>query len=156
MPFSRSSRARSVADGIGILGSAACAIHCVATPLLLVAGAALPAWVGSDESFHRAMLWLVVPASTLAFGLGCRRHRDRWVLVLGVLGLLGLTLGAMAAHTLMGDHAEQGERVVTLVSAALLIAAHVRNVRGCRADASADARANRVGHTTTRTSTQVF
>ncbi len=43
-----------------------------------------------DESFHRTILWLVVPSSLLAFGLGCRRHRDPRVLLLGALGLAGI------------------------------------------------------------------
>jgi len=122
---------RSFADGIGILASAACALHCLAAPLLLVAGTTLPASFVTDERFHRMLLWAVLPASILAFGLGCRRHKDPWVLVLGVLGRLGLCAAVVASHDLIG---EAGARGVTVGSAGLLIAPHLRNYSRCRAD----------------------
>ena len=125
---------RPIADGIGIVGSAVCALHCVAAPALLVAGTALPAAIAPDETFHRTMLWLILPASALAFGLGCWLHKDRRVFSLGALGLAGLVASAALPHEALG---ETGERLVTLGSAGLLISAHVRNFRRCRAEACA-------------------
>jgi len=122
---------QSFADGIGILGSAACALHCVAAPVLLVAGTTLPASFVTDERFHQMLLWVVFPASILAFGIGCWRHKDRWVFLLGALGLFGLSSAVVAPHDLIG---EIGERWVTVGSAGLLVAAHLRNLRRCRAD----------------------
>ena len=119
-----------MADGVGLVGSAVCALHCVAAPLLLVAGTTLPASFVADEAFHRMLLWVILPAAVLAFGLGCWQHKDRWVLGLGVVGLAGLACSAAVSHALIG---ETGERVVTLASAGILIAAHVRNFRRCRA-----------------------
>ena len=130
MERTRSLGVRSFADGIGILGSATCALHCIAAPVLLVAGTALPASFVTDESFHQMLLWAILPASTLAFGLGCWRHKDHSVLLLGVLGLLGLSSSVAAPHDLIG---EIGERWVTVGSAGLLIAAHLRNFKLCRA-----------------------
>lgn len=123
---------RSVADGIGVLGSAACALHCLAAPVLLVAGTTLPAPFWTGESVHQALLWAILPASTLAFGLGCWRHGDRWVFLLGALGLFGLIV-SVAALDLIG---ESGERWGTLGSGAVLIAAHLRNGKRCRAEGS--------------------
>ena len=120
---------RTIADGLGIVGATACAIHCIAIPTLLVIGAAIPAFLPGDESFHRSMLWLVVPSAVIAFALGCWRHKDRWVLLLGALGAAGLVLSGTVLHDLMG---EAGEKVVTLGSAGLLITAHVRNFKLCR------------------------
>ncbi|MCG8588026.1 MAG: MerC domain-containing protein [Proteobacteria bacterium] len=122
---------RSLADGIGIVGSALCALHCIAAPVLLVAGTTLPAAFMTDESFHEMLLWTILPAAILAFGLGCWRHKDRGVLLLGVLGLVGLSSSVAAPHDLIGEF---GERFLTLGSAGLLIAAHLRNFRRCRAD----------------------
>lgn len=127
----RSLDVRSVADGIGLLGSAFCVLHCLAAPALLVAGTALPASFLADESFHQMLLWVILPAAILAFGLGCWRHKDRWVLLLGALGLFGLSSAVAAPHDLIG---ELGERIVTIGSAGLLIAAHLRNFERCRAD----------------------
>ncbi|MDJ0868627.1 MAG: MerC domain-containing protein [Myxococcota bacterium] len=132
MERTRSFGVRSFADGVGILGSAVCALHCAAAPVLLVVGTSLQASFLADETFHQMLLWAILPASILAFGLGCWRHKDRWVLLLGVLGLLGLSFAVAAAHNLIG---EIGERIVTVGSAGILIGAHLRNFRLCRADA---------------------
>ena len=90
----------------------------------------MPASFLADEAFHQVLLLAVLPASLLAFGLGCWQHKDRGVLLLGALGLLGLCSPVAAPHELLG---EVGERWVTVGSAALLIAAHLRNFSRCRA-----------------------
>ncbi|MEM7483180.1 MAG: MerC domain-containing protein [Acidobacteriota bacterium] len=123
---------RTIADGLGVLGAAACALHCIALPALLVLGTTLPTVFFADESFHRSMLWWVVPAAVIAFALGCKRHRDRRVLLLGVLGVAGLLLSGTVLHDLMGETAE---KLATLGSAILLVCAHLRNYRLCRSDA---------------------
>ena len=120
---------RNVADWLGIAASTACGVHCVILPTLLVTGTVLPASVLGDEGFHQAMLWMILPAAIVAFGIGCWRHKDRWVLTLGILGLTGMVLAAAVLHDLVG---EAGERVATMLSADVLVAAHVRNFRLCR------------------------
>ncbi|MEM9554499.1 MAG: MerC domain-containing protein [Acidobacteriota bacterium] len=122
---------RKIADGLGIVGSAACALHCITIPVLLVLGATVPTMFLTDESFHTSMLWLVVPSAVVAFALGCRRHKDRWVLLLGAVGVVGMVLSGTALHDLAG---ETVEKLVTVASAALLITAHWRNFKLCRAD----------------------
>ena len=122
---------RTIADGLGVLGATACALHCIALPVLLVLGSTTPTVFFADESFHSLMLWLVVPSAVLAFALGCRRHKDRRVLVLGAIGLAGMVLSGTVLHDVVG---ETGERVATLVSATLLIAAHLRNFKLCRSE----------------------
>ncbi|MEO1202700.1 MAG: MerC domain-containing protein [Pseudomonadota bacterium] len=121
----------SIADRVGVVASTACALHCVLVPALLITGTTLPIPFLADEGFHRAMLWLILPAALLAFGMGCWRHKDTRVMVLGAVGLVGIVLAGTVLHDLIG---ETGERVVTLVSAAILIGAHVRNFRLCRSD----------------------
>lgn len=120
---------RPIADWLGITASATCAIHCLLLPTLLVTGAVLPTSFLGDESFHKAMVWIVVPAAVLAFGIGCRQHKDRGVLILGFVGLSGIVLSAFVLHDVIG---EVGERIGTLISAAILVAAHYRNLKLCR------------------------
>lgn len=122
---------RTIADGLGVVGATACALHCIALPTLLVLGATVPTVFLADESFHLLMLWLVVPSAVLAFSLGCWRHKDRWVLVLGALGAAGMVLAGTVLHDLMGETAE---KMTTLVSAGILITAHLRNFKLCRSD----------------------
>lgn len=121
---------RSMADALGLCGSTICAVHCLFAPLLVVAGIALPVSFLTEELFHRAMLWVVIPAAVIAFGMGCARHRDGWVFLLGALGTAGLAVSALWLHDVVG---ESGERVATLISTAALAIAHVRNWRLCRA-----------------------
>ena len=118
-----------MADWLGIVASTACGVHCVLLPTLLVTGAVLPASFLGDESFHRTMLLIILPTAILAFGIGCWRHRDRWVLTLGMIGLTGMVLAAETLHDIIG---ETGERIVTVLSAAILVAAHYRNFQICR------------------------
>ncbi|MEM6709968.1 MAG: MerC domain-containing protein [Pseudomonadota bacterium] len=120
---------RSIADSLGIFGSALCALHCALVPSLLVAGFALPTALLSDELFHRLALIVVVPVALLALTLGCRRHRNRGVLLLGILGLGGIIGSSVLPHAWLG---ETWERVAMLAGSLLLIAAHLRNVRLCR------------------------
>ncbi len=89
----------------------------------------MPASVLGDEGFHKAMLWLILPAAILAFSIGCWRHRDRLVLMLGMIGLTGMVLAVAVVHDLFG---EVSERIVTVLSAAVLVSAHYRNFQLCR------------------------
>lgn len=122
---------RTLADGLGLFAATACAVHCIALPAVLVAGTAIPTVLLDDEIFHQMMLWLVVPSAVIAFGLGCRRHKDRRVVLLGALGVTGLVLSGTVVHDLLG---EVPEKSVTLGSAGLAIAAHLRNFRLCRSE----------------------
>lgn len=125
----RVDRMGAIADWLGIAASTACAMHCILVPLLLVTGTVLPASALGDESFHQAMMWMIPPVAIVAFAIGCWRHKDRWVLALGAIGLTGMVLSVTVLHDVTG---EVGERIGTLLSAAVLIAAHYRNFRNCR------------------------
>ena len=118
----------SIADRLGIFASMTCALHCLLFPVLLVAGSALPAVLLDEEFFHQLIIFILLPAALVAFGMGCSRHKDLRVVALGSLGLLGI-IGAIFLHDVLG---ENGERILTIVSSALLIIAHLRNYRLCR------------------------
>ncbi|MEL7449941.1 MAG: MerC domain-containing protein [Pseudomonadota bacterium] len=123
------SQVRTLADWLGIAASTACAIHCIFVPSLLVLGTVLPAAVLDDELFHNAILWVILPAALVAFGIGCLRHKDRWVMALAAVGLGGMLLAATVLHEIGGEAVERG---VTLLSAVVLVYAHYRNFRICR------------------------
>ena len=110
--------------------SAACAVHCLATPLMLTLPGALGAVLG-NEAFHRWILTVALPMSVVAIFLGCRQHRRPHVIALAVLGL-----GAMLAAVLIGHEVltDRGERVLTLVGAGVLMISHWRNARLCRSE----------------------
>lgn len=134
MEGKRSRDVRALADGVGILASVACALHCMAVPLFLIVGTAPRALLAGDETIHQMFLWAVFPAALIAFGVGCWQHRDKRVLLLGALGVLGIFSPIVVSHALIG---ELGEGLLTTASAGVLVSAHLRNFRMCRASCCA-------------------
>lgn len=102
--------------------SGLCAVHCVATTVLVammsVAGGAL-----LDPHIHEVGLVLAIALGALALGRGALRH-GRWLPVaLGAFGL-GVMAGAMAL-----PHEGGGEAIWTIAGVALLALAHEVNRR---------------------------
>ena len=116
-------------DRSAIVLSTICAVHCLTVPLAVVMMPAAFTYWFADDHFHFLLLYLVLPTSTLAIGLGCRRHRTFKVIALGSAGLGLLVLGALLGHDLLG---ELGEKGITLLGAGLVVLAHVHNFRLCR------------------------
>lgn len=122
-------RTQGILDHAAISTSVLCMVHCLATPLLLVAVPILSSSFLADEAFHKALVTLVLPTSLIAIFIGCGRHKDRYVLYLGCFGLVSLVFIAFFGHDLLG---EVGEKVATVGSGAILAFAHLRNFRLCR------------------------
>lgn len=82
-------------DRIGVVASVLCAIHCAATPVLLLF---LPvfgkAW--AHPVSHWLMALVVVPLAAASVCFSYRRHRRKWVVVSAVLGILFVIVGAAA------------------------------------------------------------
>lgn len=116
-------------DKLAIGLSMACAAHCVLTPVILVLLPALAATPLGSEQFHIWMLVVVLPTSLIAIGMGCRRHRDAFVLTLALIGISLLVLAVLVGEALYGAW---GERGLTLVGSAFVAVAHVQNYRRCR------------------------
>lgn len=118
-----------ILDRVAISTSALCAVHCLCLPVFLSVLPALGATFFGQESFHVVLLWLVIPLSVIALGMGCRKHKN-WIV--GLLGLAGLTLLIIAAafgHEFLG---ETGERLATLAGALFIGVGHFRNYTLCQ------------------------
>jgi len=109
--------------------SLVCVIHCLLTPVAIVMLPALGASFLEDERFHYGILFLVLPTSVLALGLGCRRHRRTGVLATGLLGLACLFLILILGEAAIG---ETGEQFSTVAGTAIIAFAHVRNYLLCQ------------------------
>ena len=118
-------------DKYAISTSAFCAVHCLCLPLLLGVFPVLSTTVIGQESFHVLLLWLVIPLSIISLSLGCKRHKNWFVALSGLTGLVVLIFTATAGHDVLG---ETGERVATLIGASAIAVAHVRNYVLCRQD----------------------
>ena len=104
-----------------------CAVHCFLTPVALILFPVVGSTFLFEEIFHELMLFLVIPASIVAIFLGCRRHKDLNVIMLGILGLCLLLAGAFVATGYKGS-------TLTLIGAFIMICGHLRNFKLCKRD----------------------
>ncbi|MDA7526305.1 MerC domain-containing protein [Verrucomicrobiales bacterium] len=84
-------------DRVGVYASVLCAIHCALTPILLLM---LPAFgrAWSHPASHWAMALFVVPVAAFTLAQGFKRHRRRWVVGTGVLGIMLILAGAAVPY----------------------------------------------------------
>lgn len=149
--------ARWEADRIGVILSVLCALHCIATPLILLL---LPAFgeVWSHPAAHWGMALLVVPIALVLTLRAHKRHGRSWILItcsLGVLFILGGAIAphiqhylaqqssaaAAAAHELCCPAIEVTQSgakyqftlgsVLTTLGGLLLVVTHIGNLRSC-------------------------
>ena len=116
-------------DKVAVGLSLACTAHCLLTPIAIAMLPALGATFLEDERFHYAILFLVLPTSLLALGLGCRKHRRPEIVVMGLIGLLMLFLILIIGEETIG---ESGEKISTVVGTAIIAFAHIRNYSLCQ------------------------
>lgn len=124
-------RIQTPLDRLGIMLSGICLFHCLLTPLAIILFPIISLTFATDESFHKMLLWLVLPTSVCAFFIGCVRHKDAGVLALGLAGLTLMILAAHLGHQALG---ETGERIATTIGGLTLALGHIRNHRRCRED----------------------
>ena len=119
------------ADRFGIVVSAFCLVQCLILPLalLLVPVASLGALM--HEMVHVILLAMIIPISTVAFGLGYLRHRSARVLAPVAVGIGLLFVALMLEH----QHAAGPVTVALITSGGglALIVAHLMNIRARRA-----------------------
>ncbi|MCY4379139.1 MAG: MerC domain-containing protein [Candidatus Dadabacteria bacterium] len=126
-------RIQKLTDYTSLFFAGVCAVHCFAVPVALILFPVVGSTVAFEfeEIFHELMLFAVIPVSTIAVLLGCRRHKDLRVIVLVVLGLCFILVGIFAATDYM-------EYVLAFIGAFIMILGHLRNFKLCRKDGSCD------------------
>ena len=75
------------------------------------------------------MLWLVLPTSTVALFLGCRKHKQWTIAATGALGIAILVNVAFIGHDIFGL---TGEKIATSVGGLILAVSHYLNYRACQ------------------------
>ena len=104
-----------------------CAVHCFLAPVALILFPVMGSAFLFREIFHELMVLVVIPSSTAAIFLGCRRHKDVYVAFLGVCGLCLLVAGAFGAEGYL-------ETALTLAGVFVMLFGHARNFRLCGRD----------------------
>jgi hypothetical protein len=135
-------------DGLAVSMAVICAVHCLLTPILLVALPILATTLWVDSSFHWWMLLLVIPTTVLSIGMGCRRHKDSGTVFAASMGLGLLVIAAYVGHGFGADaahahavgvaHAHSpfaANSILSVVGGLAVIVAHVRNFLLCRRSA---------------------
>ena len=74
-------------DSLAISMSVICAVHCLLTPVLLALLPIISTTFWVHENFHLWMIFLVVPTTSIAVIMGCRKHKDKMVALLSITGL---------------------------------------------------------------------
>jgi hypothetical protein len=116
-------------DATAALLSGVCLVHCLLTPVVLTLLPVMGAVLFTHEAFHQLLLLFVLPTSLVGLWLGCRRHKNGAVAVLGGIGMALITLAAFG-HATFGI---EGERWLTSAGGVILAASHFLNFRRCRA-----------------------
>lgn len=114
-------------DKLGIFLSSLCAIHCLVTPLLVLALPVMGEFF-EQEWVHLTMALFVVPVGLFAFWSGYKHHHQGKVFALGVLGLSMVGGASLAPHEWVEFW---GHDMVTILGSMFLIIAHVLNRRAC-------------------------
>lgn len=117
-------------DKFAILLSGVCMVHCLITPVAvtLLPIISLTAFV-EDLLFHQLMLWLVLPTSSFALFLGCRKHKRLEIAATGIAGMLILISVALVGHVWFGT---MGEKIATSIGGLVLASSHYLNFRACQ------------------------
>lgn len=106
-----------------------CALHCVATPVIIVMLPSLAALQLDGEAFHLWMVLAVIPISIYALTMGCKQHKRYRLLGLGLVGLLFLLAAVLSGEELIGNF---WEKALTVTGAVTIALGHYWNYRLCR------------------------
>ena len=141
-------------DHLAIGMAAVCALHCLLTPILIIALPIIATSFFAHQDFHLWMIFLVLPTTVFAVFMGCRSHKDRVVLALSATGL-SILLFALIQERVC--YASEGDAAVSsagceicsrdiaaeptpmqagvwlnAIGGIFLASAHIRNFRLCR------------------------
>lgn len=120
---SRSAMRRRI-DQIGIGLAGLCALHCLAT-LVLISALGFGGHFLMDQSIHRVGLLLAVVVAAVAIGWGMLRHGRTRPFMVALAGL------ALMAAALIVPHGTN-EFVLTLAGVGLVSLGHLLNIRAVR------------------------
>lgn len=116
-------------DKFSITISGLCVAHCLLFPILAVLAPSFLTVALTSESFHFWMVVAVIPSSLIALALGCKKHKEITMFIMGAVGLSCLLLALTLGSATLG---ESGEKVLTLIGALVIAFAHFKNFKLCQ------------------------
>ena len=118
-------KAQMTSDKLAISLSAACVIHCLFAPTLIIFAYSFLSFSVESELIHYIILMLALPISGLALVLGYRNHK---VLSFLMIGITGLSLMLLAVLLVEGT----SEKVLTVIGSCTVAYAHYKNHKVCK------------------------
>lgn len=115
-------------DRAGVVLSALCAVHCLAS-VVLVSALGIGGQFLLAPAIHEVGLVLAMIIAAVAIGAGALRHRRAAPFVTAMTGL------SFMGAALAVDHGIE-EAVLTIIGVALVSAGHILNLRRCRCSLS--------------------
>jgi len=121
---------QKIIDNLGITISSVCAIHCVLLPAIFIIA---PYSFLASHEFHEALIYFILPCAAIAFTLGCRKHGDIKVALMGSFGIILLASSILLHEIFHSDkHSEELTSVlITVAGSIMLILSHLRNRKLC-------------------------
>ena len=116
-----------ILDNFGLTISAACAIHCILLPVLLILSPYIELAFITSHEFHETLMYFILPTSLVAFAMGCRKHKDYRVALLAVTGITILLYATLHHESLHGVL-----ELVTLTGSLFLVVSHFTNFILCQ------------------------
>ncbi len=107
-------------DKLGMCASAACMLHCLAVPIIFVFGLDATLWWIDQEWIEWSMIGLTLIIGLVSFLGGYRLHKQHFVPVLFLAGLLLMINGEHVGHEWIGI-------TLSCIGASIVIYAHVHN-----------------------------
>ena len=117
-------------DKAGIVCSGACAVHCMAAPLIAFFAPTITTYF-ENEWVHILLLVAILPIAGITFYRHKKIHGHVAPLSFGMLGIAILT-GAVLCDQMLGIGLGKLEMAFSMVGSGLLIAGHLLNMRYLR------------------------
>lgn len=127
-PIQKRSSLQLIADRLGICLSFICIVHCLLTPVLLLALPMMQVFESYHGSLHLIFAFVIPLLALAAFVPGYRLHRDTRVLKMGLTGFVLIVCGIIIPHAL---EIEWLVPVITIPGSVFLIRAHLLNRNLC-------------------------
>ena len=115
-------------DYLGAGVSAACVLHCLLVPAVVLTMPLFGALALDSEILHRLLAVLIVPVAVLAAVPGVRRHGRRGVFGWMVAGLMLVLFAAFGGGDALGGWWEEG---LTVAGGVMLVRGHWLNRSFC-------------------------
>ena len=122
-------RTQLTSDKLAAGLSMACVIHCFFAPSLIILSFSFLSLSIESEIIHYLIVFLAVPISLFALGLGYKNHDVLSYLYTGAFGLVLLVVAVVLGEDLLG---EIGEQTLTLIGSMIVAFAHFKNHRKCK------------------------